>query len=51
MNAERVEVFKQSFAKLTEAQRANLRWHAERGTPICCGPKVWILFADGSGAG
>lgn len=40
-----------AFRALNDEQRANLLWHADAGTPICCG-ESWGLFvreADGAG--
>lgn len=37
-----------SFNKWTAAQRANLRFHADKNTPLCFGDQ-WALFSNGSG--
>ena len=33
------QVLVEVFRRLTPTQRANLRQHAQIGTPICCGPR------------
>ena len=40
----------QAFRVLSPEQRARLRWHAERETPICCS-KTAFYYTDGRGAG
>lgn len=41
---------RKAFAALTPTQRERLRWHAEEGTPICCGKDAYLYVrADGAG--
>lgn len=44
------EILVRAFSALNPKQRANLRWHAEHGTPICCGEDA-MYYSDGKGAG
>jgi hypothetical protein len=39
-----------AFKTLTRDQKANLKWHVNEGTPICCGQTADRLI-DGSGGG
>lgn len=39
----RKNVLLMAFGALEEWQRKNLRWHAEQGTPVCCGDS-WERF-------
>lgn len=49
MNANQ-QVMVKSIRGLTPDQIANLKWHAEQGTPICCGDES-ELYTDGKGGG
>lgn len=39
------------FRVLEPEKRANLAWHAERGTRICCGRRHYMLFVHEDGGG
>ena len=39
-----------AFKALTRAQKANLKWHVEQDTPICCG-EMANRYLDGKGGG
>ena len=45
-----IEALATAFRALTRKQRANLLWHLEHKTPICCG-KDSELYTDGEGGG
>jgi hypothetical protein len=40
----------ESFLRLSLEQLANLSWHVEQGTEICCGDRC-DLYIDGNGGG
>ena len=45
-----IKILTQAFSKLTERERANLKYHAKVGTPILCGKKA-LLYSNEKGAG
>jgi len=46
--AEARAVLVTAFRALSEEQRANLLWHYEKKTPICCGKQAGLYY-DGAG--
>lgn len=47
----RVAVLTKAFRALPAAKRARLLWHAEKGTPICCGEDASFYYNQRRGAG
>ena len=45
-----IDALTTAFRALTRKQRANLLWHAENGTVICCGEDAFV-WSDGNGGG
>lgn len=40
-----IRILRRAFAALTARQRANLRWHAEKGTPVLCGKNAYLYYS------
>jgi len=40
-------VLREAFSKLDDEKRANLRWHAQKRTPIHCKSTAWAYYGAG----
>lgn len=47
--AQAVQILRESFAKLTAKQRANVRAHLKKGTRVLCGKNASLFYAPGAG--
>jgi hypothetical protein len=44
------EIIVAAVKRLNKKEKANIRWHVKKKTPICCG-QTSMFFTDGKGAG